>query len=122
MADFDDRSGRDSRMLALVIVIAVAVLVLLARFRFSQSEARPAAVTPGPLERLAARATYDDLASAVHSTLQRVESALVLFTLEPDTQKPPTVSGRRIAGIRLDGDWAVVHVPSGFHIAPEEGL
>jgi hypothetical protein len=37
MADFDDRSGRDSRLLALVILIAVVVLVVLARFRFPQA-------------------------------------------------------------------------------------
>src|SRR5678815_4170857 len=85
MADFDDRSGRDSRLLALVILIAVVVLVVLARFRFPQSDSGPAAVTPSPLERLAARATYDDLAAAVHTALQRVEPALVTVNIEPDS-------------------------------------
>jgi hypothetical protein len=132
MADFDDRSGRDTRLLALVIVIAIAVLVGLARFRFSQTDARPVAVTPGPLERLAARATYDDLAAAVHTALQRVEPALILVTLEPDAQARPAAgrdasaaAPRRVLGVRLDGDWAVVHLPPGYRIvrtSPDDPL
>ena len=126
MADFDDRSGRDSRLLALVILIAVAVLVVLARFRFPQSESGPAAVTPGPLERLAARATYDDLAGAVHTALQRVEPALVTVSIEPDSASTKTTRGeapsagldsRSRVAVRLGYDWAIVHVPRGFHLA-----
>ena len=127
MADFDDRSGRDSRLLALVILISVAVLIVLARFKFPQDEAHPAAVTPGPLERLAARATYDDLAAAVHTALQRVESALITVGLEPDTQsvKTPAPSRTDTAGadlrsriaVRLSDEWAIVHVPRGFRLA-----
>jgi hypothetical protein len=122
MADFDDRSGRDSRLLALVILIAVVVLVVLARFRFPQRESGPAAVTPGPLERLAARATYDDLAAAVHTALQRVEPALVTVSIEPDSasartrgEAPP--DNRSRLAVRLGDDWAIVHVPRGFHLA-----
>ena len=125
MADFDDRSGRDSRLLALVILIAVAVLVVLARFRFPQREAGPAAVTPGPLERLAARATYDDLAAAVHTALQRVEPALITLTIEPDAtaakargEPPVAANGHRSrVAVRLGDDWALVHVPRGFRVA-----
>ena len=127
MAGFDDRSGRDSRLLALVILIAVVVLVVLARFRFPQSDSGPAAVTPNPLERLAARATYDDLAAAVHTALQRVEPALVTVTIEPDSASTKTTRGeaplaapdnRRRVAVRLGGeDWAIVHVPHGFHLA-----
>ncbi len=126
MADFDDRSGRDSRLLALVILIAVVVLVVLARFRFPQSDSGPAAVTPSPLERLAARATYDDLAAAVHTALQRVEPALVTVTIEPDSTSTKTTRGeapsavpdsRSRVAVRLGNDWAIVHVPHGFHLA-----
>jgi hypothetical protein len=126
MADFDDRSGRDSRLLALVILIAVVVLVVLARFRFPQTDTGPAAVTPGPLERLAARATYDDLAAAVRTALQRVEPALITLAIEPDPagartargEAPPTTSDvRSRVAVRLGHDWAIVHVPRGFHLA-----
>lgn len=126
MADFDDRSGRDSRLLALVILIAVVVLVVLARFRFPQRDTGPAAVTPGPLERLAARATYDDLAAAVHTALQRVEPALVTMSIEPDPASARTPRGetspagsdtRGRVAVRLGNDWAIVHVPRGFRLA-----
>jgi hypothetical protein len=136
VTDFDDRSGRDSRLLALVILIAVAVLVVLARFRFPLAQdARPAAVTPGPLERLAARNTYDDLAAAVHTALQRVESALITVSLEPDPQpaKSPAAARTDAGGpdprsrlaVRLSDDWAIVHVPRGFRparTAPDDPL
>jgi len=126
MADFDDRSGRDSRLLALVILIAVVVLVVLARFRFPQRDSGAAAVTPSPLERLAARATYYDLAAAVHTALQRVEPALVTVTIEPDSASTKTTRGevplaapdsRSRVAVRLGYDWAIVQVPHGFHLA-----
>ena len=126
MADFDDRSGRDSRLLALVILIAVVVLVVLARFRFPQRESGPAAVTPSPLERLAAGATYGDLAAAVHTALQRVEPALITVIIEPDSTSTKTTRGegqaagpdnRSRVAVRLGDDWAIVHVPRGFHLA-----
>ena len=126
MGDFDDRSARDSRLLAVVILIAVVVLVVLVRLRFPQREWGPAAVTPSPLERLAARATYDDLAAAVHTALQRVEPALVTVTIEPDSASTKTTRGEATAAgpdnrsrvaVRLGDDWAIVHVPRGFHLA-----
>ena len=131
MADRDDRFGRDSRLLALVILIALAVLVVLARFRFPPSDSRPAAVAPGPLERLAARATYDDLAAAVHSVLQRVEPALLTVIVEADgAAGKPGFGGeiipgssperRRLVAVRLRRDTAILFAPKGFRIASGE--
>jgi len=124
MADFDDRSGRDTRLLALVILIAITVLVVLARFRFPQREAGPAAVPPGPFERLAARATYEDLAAAVHTALQRVEPALITVNIEPDSANvkgrgeaaAAAVGSHSRVAVRLGDDWAIVQVPRGFHL------
>lgn len=123
MTDFDDRSGRDNRLLALVILIAIVVLVVLARVRFPGSESRPVAVAPGPLERLAARTTYDDLAAAVHTALQRVEPSLITVAIEPSSGKaiggdasvPADLDQGRI-GVRLGDDWAIVYVPRGFRV------
>lgn len=135
MADYDDRSGRDSRLLALVIVIAIAVLVVLARFRFPQTDAGPVTVAPGPLERLAARATYDDLAAAVYSALLRVTPTLVTVTLEQEAPakpgtpaaespviQPPSLPDRRLPAVRLRGEYAVVHVPRGYRPAAASRL
>jgi hypothetical protein len=124
----DDRSGRDSRLLGLVIVIALAVLMVLARFRFSDPATRTAAVAPGPLERLAARATFDDLAGAVYSALQRVQPTLVAVALESDPQsRPPAAEGAetrpalRSMGVRLRDEWVVTHVPEGWRVAVANG-
>jgi hypothetical protein len=132
VAERDDRFGRDSRLLALVILIALAVLVVLARFRFPPtSDSRPAAVAPGPLERLSARATYDDLAAAVHSALQRVEPALLTVILEADPAAGKPGPGgelipgagperRRLVAVRLRRDTAIAFAPKGFRVASGE--
>jgi len=127
MAYLDDRSGRDGRLLGLIIIIAIVVLVVLARFRFPATDSHSAPVTPGPLERLAARATFEDLAAAVQTTLQRVEPALMMIAIEPNApgQKPGISDRSMIAAVRVSDDWAVAQLPSGFHVVkatPEDPL
>jgi S1-C subfamily serine protease len=55
---------RETRLLVTTIVVSVGMLLLLARFRFPAEPLRPGTteIAPAPLERLAARATYDELA------------------------------------------------------------
>jgi serine protease Do len=54
--------GRETRLLLTTLVVSAGMLLILARFRFPE-RAEPAAPPPAaPLERLAARATYEDLA------------------------------------------------------------
>jgi hypothetical protein len=130
MTELDTRTGRDTRLLALVIVIAVAVLFALARFRFPVRDTPPA--PQSPLERLAATGTYDDLAAAVRSALQAATPALVIVELErippdkaaadaampspaPSPVATPEVKRRQIA-VRLRTDAAVAYVPSGFRV------
>ncbi|HEY6894022.1 MAG TPA: PDZ domain-containing protein [Rhodanobacteraceae bacterium] len=67
--------SRDSRLLLLVVIVSGLTLAVLARFRFP-GEQRAINPSPAPLERLAARATYDDLASIVAQLQTRVASAL----------------------------------------------
>ena len=125
------RSGRDSRLLALVIVIAVAVLFGLARVRFPAPDLRSTPTSSGPLERLAARASYDDLAAAVSAVLQRVAPATVLVDLvedvapalaplktDPRAQVPPIPppQRRRMLGVMVGGGLAMVRVPAGFRV------
>src|SRR5688572_17822581 len=63
------RLSRESRLLFLTIAVAALVLLALARLRFPE---RPIADTIAPLERLAARASYDALAADI----QRVEATI----------------------------------------------
>jgi len=115
-------SGRDTRLLALVIIVAVIVLLVLARLRFPEAQVDLSTVTPAGLERLAARANYDDLAAAVRTAIQTVEPFVVSVDLSPSAaekpgaEKPGTVPppAHLLPAIRLRNDLAITALPPGF--------
>ena len=131
-----ERTGRDARLLALVIVVSLAVLLLLAQFRFPVTAGgTPAPPPPGPLERLAARSTYDDLAATVANLVQRVTSSVVILQLNllPPEEKPSGKKSapapepllgppRLIAAIRVGQDLAVTYLPPGYQVTGGQGL
>ena len=121
MAESETRVSRDTRLLILVIAVAVVVLFVLAQFRFPEAEVRLSTVTPAGLDRLAAQSNYDDLASAVQTTLQGVEPSLVVFDLDgvPDGSKQP--EQRRAMAIRLRDGLAIAPLPANFKIADPSG-
>ena len=114
------------------MIIAVAVLFGLARLRFPAAERRSTPTSSGPLERLAARASYDNLAAAVSTVLQRVTPATVLVDLveevtadaavapTPRGQAAPVPAaprrGQRALGVLVSSDLAIVRVPAGFRV------
>ncbi|HEY7473502.1 MAG TPA: hypothetical protein VH679_00715 [Vicinamibacterales bacterium] len=134
----EERPAREIRLLVLVIVVSLAVLLLLARFRFPPAGLTAGPPTPGPLERLAARATFDDLASAIAAVVQRVEPSVVIVQVDaappeekekerkekgapaPPAPQPP--APRLLPGIRLRPDLALVHVPAGMRVSPAQGF
>ena len=131
-----ERTGRDGRLLALVIVVSLAVLLVLAKFRFPLAAGvTTAPPAPGPLERLTARSTYDDLAATIANLVQRVTPsvAVVQLSLVPPEEKPgakkgttpdPLLSGppRLEAAIRFGQDLAVTYLPAGYHVTGGQGL
>jgi hypothetical protein len=133
----NERTGRDGRLLALVIVVSLAVLFVLARFRFVPSDGAPALPTAGPLEQLAARSTYEDLAATVASLVQRLSTSVVVVQLAPapPEEKEKPGAGRKgtaepvapapprlAAAIRVGQDLAVTHLPAGFQVIGGQGL
>ncbi len=76
------RITRETRLLLLTIGVSVAALLLLARFRFP---AQTPIVNPAPLplERLAARATYDELATIMAQLQARVQPGMVVLHVAP---------------------------------------
>ena len=134
---FEERSGRETRLLALVVVVALAVLVLLARFRFPASELTAMTPAPGPLAGLAARATFDEMTSSLTDLLARVAPAITIVPLEKtaeplknggadkgrgaktggDTPAAFAAPARLTPALRLRPDLALVHVPAGLQIA-----
>jgi hypothetical protein len=128
----DQASGRETRLLVLVIVVALAVLLVLSRLRFPETKLAAVAPGPSPLDRLAARTTYDDLGNTIASLVDRVSPTLVTLRLEADSAPRRTTrgsTGRGAAsaevesqpalGVRIRPDVAAVYVPPGFHVAAE---
>jgi S1-C subfamily serine protease len=67
------RGSRETRLLLVTIAVSVGVLLLLARYRFPDDPAiHPVESAPAPLERLAARAAYDELASIMADLERRI--------------------------------------------------
>jgi hypothetical protein len=129
----DERTGRDGRLLALVIVVSLAVLLLLARFKFPATDGVATAPAPGPLERLTARSTYDDLAATIANVVQRARSTVAVLQLNPipepekpggkSRQEPAVVRPPRLVpALRVGQDLAIVHLPAGFQVTTGLGL
>lgn len=94
--------SRETRLLWLTIAVSVSVLLVLARFRFP--EERRVAPAPQPLERLSARATYDELAADVARLERRVAASLVVLRGQSArSTEPKTLQGlfdRRAPGAK----------------------
>lgn len=89
------RFSRETRLLLLTLAVSVLMLLLLARFRFPEEQGVPTLPDrppAAPLERLAARATYDELASIVADLERRIAPALVVLRVEAS-------GGARLAGL-----------------------
>jgi hypothetical protein len=104
MSSAEPRStGRETRLLLVTIAVAVAALLLLARFRFPEQALQPAEPAPAPLERLAARAAFDELASAMADLERRIYPRVLLYRVTP--ARP---SGSYVVAPRLTGSRAVL--------------
>lgn len=128
-------SGRETRLLLLVIVVAVAMLLVLAQFRFPAAESVVVSPATGPIERLAARATFEDLALIIADVSARVHPSMVSVILERVPPPPPArnasrqsaappeaVETRVTAGIRISSEMALIHLPDQFQVKPADGV
>lgn len=127
-------SGRETRILLLVIVVAVAMLLVLAQFRYPGADRTAAIPAIGPIERLAARATFEELALIMADLSARVQSSLAVVSIErvpppaPPARRgalpedPPPAERRMIAALRVDTDLALAYLPAGFRVADASGI
>jgi S1-C subfamily serine protease len=104
------------RLLLATVAVSVAMLLLLARYRFPEEAARQTVESaPAPLERLAARATFDELASIMADLERRVLPSIV------------TVAGLSASGtvyvpaVRLASDRAVALLSGDRRVGPLSG-
>lgn len=114
---------RETRLLVVTISVSAIVLVLLSQLRFPD---RPPLVTasPAPLERLAARATYDELAAIVAGLEAKIAPSLVVLRMAPQTDTrsrqlsdvmgpaPVELAVRHVPALRLDETTAVAALDS----------
>lgn len=97
---------RETRLLLATIAVSVGMLLLLARFRFPEEATRLGAETvPAPLERLAARATYDELASVMVDLERRVIPTIEVLRIQ--SPRGPAYS----PAVRVAADRAVALLP-----------
>lgn len=105
------RSGRDTRLLVVTIAVSIVMLLVLARFRFPAQPAPVVEPPPQPLERLAARATYDELTTILRDVDTRVSDTVAGVTIAvSDNQNTGPVAEARVQTV-------AVRLPDGRAIA-----
>ena len=121
------RASPETRLLMLTIGVCVIVLLLLSRLRFPEPPPVVATAVP-PLERLAARASYDALAADIERVEAMISPSLVMLrtaqrngstpTRVRDVLTPADVSHdvRHVAALRINADTALAVLSAGVRI------
>lgn len=121
--------SRETRLLVVTIGVSALVLLLLARLRFPEPPPIENVAAP-PLERLAARATYDELARSVARLETTIEPSLIVLRVAPRVASTPRLlsdllappgggagEGRRVPALRLSGTTALAAIAPDARIA-----
>src|SRR5262245_14526219 len=107
---------REMRLLLVTIAVSVGMLLLLARFRFPDEAGRATVEpAPAPLERLAASATYDELATIIGNVERRIRPTVLSLAVEG----PSSIT--YVPAIRLTEDRAVAILPADRRLADVRG-
>ncbi|HXW05165.1 MAG TPA: PDZ domain-containing protein [Vicinamibacterales bacterium] len=105
--------GRETRLLLATIAVSVLMLLLLARFRFPEEAARQTVEpAPAPLERLAARATFDELAGIMADLERRLAPGVTVLAQQSED------GASFMPAVRLASDRAVAVLPRMSRLAP----
>lgn len=135
----EPQTGRETRLLVLVVGVAVAVLLLLAQWQFPGSSMSVGAPGSAPLAGLAARATFDEMASTMADVVGRVSPLTVAIPIEAVPPAGQARGASRAAGasapeaeadvpeplappaawalaVRVARDLAIARLPEGFDV------
>jgi hypothetical protein len=104
------RLSRETRLLVVTILVSAVVLLLLAQLRFPGTPSGIVTTTQ-PLDRLAARASYDDLATSIARLEDTISPNLLALRLEARADTTPRQLNDVLSfrGVAADG---VRHVPA----------
>lgn len=111
-------AGKETRLLVVTIVVSIVLLLVLARFRFP-ARPSPAAEPPAQaLERLAARATYDELTSILRGVDAHVSGSVLAVGIVAQDEAAPDEPARpaSTAAVRIASDRAIALTRAGRHI------
>jgi serine protease Do len=112
------RNGRENRLLFITIAVSVAMLLVLSRYRFPEEDLpQPTAPPAAPLERLAARATFSELATIISGLQDRVMPGVVVIRIVSKSDQNP----RYVPAIRLGGELALAALPAGARVTSVVG-
>jgi serine protease Do len=104
------------RLLLATIAVSVGMLLLLARFRFPEEAGRPSASpAPAPLERLAARATFDELAGIMADLERRLGRTVISLGVHGGD------GVTSVPAVRLTADRAVAILPADRRLVGVDG-
>jgi hypothetical protein len=106
------------RLLLLTVAVSVAVLLVLSRFRFPERAGGDAAPPALPLEQLAARATYDELAAIIAQLQKRLSPVLVALPVQQETDAAVPFTSGILPAIRVASDQALALLPPGARLVP----
>lgn len=107
---------RETRLLLATIAISVGMLLLLARFRFPEEATRQTVEpAPAPLERLAAQATFDELAGIMADLERRILPAVTTLAGQDDAGLA------YVPAVRITADRAVALLAGDYRIAKVNG-
>jgi hypothetical protein len=111
--------SRETRLLLVTLAVSAILLLVLARFRFPEDRQLPPAAAPAgqALERLAARATYDELATLVARVDRRIAPSVLVFSVAPSWDPAAGIADstppRFAVGLRIRDDMALVALSPG---------
>jgi hypothetical protein len=102
---------RETRLLLVTIIVSALMLFLLARFRFPARGGETPEPPTQPLERLAASATYDELAGILRGVDRQVSSAIISVATVPESDVATEDSSTAFVPAVRIGDSRAVALP-----------
>jgi membrane-associated protease RseP (regulator of RpoE activity) len=123
MEDMRPRAPRrETRLLLVTIAVSAAMLLLLARLRFPERPTGEPQAPTQPLERLAASATYDELASILRGVDRQVSGAIITVPAASDSDARGDENVMTyVPAVRIANDRAVALPGAGRLVLPQPG-
>ena len=112
---------RETRLLLVTIAVSAAMLLLLAQLRFPERPAGEPQAPTLPLERLAATATYDELANILRGVDRQVSDAIVTVPASDSDARGDDIVTSFVPAVRISPDRALALPGAGRRVIAQPG-